>query len=131
MTEAKSTGTTPPELMRGVSGGVILGLPLIYTQEVWMLGASINPLGIVGLLAVSFLLNLLLSRYVGFEDEAATPLEDAIEGLGVSIVLSAGLLLLMERITLDMAPPNILGVIALCSVPVSLGFALGNALAPA
>lgn len=126
----KDTGTTPSELMRGVSGGVILGLPLIYTQEVWMLGATINPLGIVGLLIVSFLLNLLLSRYVGFEDEAATPLEDAIEGLGVSLILSAGLLFLLERVTLEMTPENILGVIALCSVPVSLGFALGNALAP-
>src|SRR5918992_2106570 len=110
----EDTGTTPAELMRGVSGGVILGLPLIYTQEVWMLGATINPIGIVALLIVSFLLNLFLSRYVGFEDEAATPLEDAIEGLGVSLILSAGLLLLMERVTLDMAPPNILGVIALC-----------------
>jgi len=96
-----------------------------------MLGATINPLGIVALLIVSFFLNLLLSRYVGFEDEAATPLEDAIEGLGVSIILSAGLLFLLERVTLDMAAENILGVVALCSVPISLGFALGNALAPA
>jgi putative integral membrane protein (TIGR02587 family) len=116
--------------MRGISGGAILGLPLIYTQEVWMLGATINPLGIVGLLIVAFLLNLLLSRYVGFEDEGATPLEDAIEGLGVSMILSAGLLFLLARVTLEMPPQNILGIIALCSVPVSLGFALGNALAP-
>ncbi|MBW3588903.1 MAG: TIGR02587 family membrane protein [Actinobacteria bacterium] len=131
MAVTEGSGTTPPELMRGVSGGVILGLPLIYTQEVWMLGATINPLGIVALLIVSFFLNLLLSRYVGFEDEEVRPLANAIQGLGVSIVLSAGLLFLLERVTVDMASENILGVIALCSLPVSLGFALGNALAPA
>lgn len=129
MAKAKEL-TSPAELMRGISGGVILGLPLVYTQEVWVIGASINPLGIVFLLGVTFGVNLLLSRHVGFEDERATPLEDAVQGLGLSLILSALLLVLLDRVHPDDPLPNLLGVVALTAVPTSLGFALGNALAP-
>jgi putative integral membrane protein (TIGR02587 family) len=117
--------------MRGVSGAVILGLPLVYTQEVWLHGATLPPIGILALLVVSFGLNLALSRYVGFErGRTHRPLEDAVVGFGCSFILAAGLLFLLDRIEPSMPPYNILGIIALTSVPTSLGFALGNALAP-
>lgn len=117
--------------MRGVAGGVILGLPLVYTQEVWLHGATLRPYVILGLLVISFGLNLALSRYVGFErGRTQRPLEDAVVGFGCSFVLAAVLLFLLERIEPSMAAENILGIIALTSIPTSLGFALGNALAP-
>lgn len=118
--------------MRGVSGGVILGLPLVYTQEVWLHGATLPPFGILGLLAISFVLNLALSRFVGFEHgRTHRPLEDAIVGFGCAFLLAGALLLLLDRIDPSMPPYNVVGIIALTSVPTSLGFALGNALAPA
>jgi putative integral membrane protein (TIGR02587 family) len=123
--------TTPADVMRGVAGGVILGLPLIYTQEVWLLGASIHPFGILALLLLTFGLNVALSHYVGFETgRIDRPWEDAIVGLGLSILLSGFLLAILDRISFDIAPENVLGIIAFCALPTSLGFALGNALAP-
>ena len=123
--------TTGPDFMRGVSGGVILGLPLVYTQEVWLHGATLPVLEILGLLVVSFGLNLTLSRYVGFErGRTHRPVEDAIVGFGCSFLLAAALLFLLDRIDPSMPAYNVLGVIALTSIPTSLGFALGNALAP-
>jgi putative integral membrane protein (TIGR02587 family) len=117
--------------MRGVAGAVILGLPIVYTQEVWLHGASLAPAVILVLLAASFGLNLALSNYVGFErGRTHRPLEDAIVGFGCSFVLSAGLLFLFERIDPTMRLENVVGIIALTSIPASLGFALGNALAP-
>lgn len=123
--------TTWPDLMRGVAGGVILGLPLVYTQEVWLHGATLRPDIILGLLAVSFGLNLALSRYVGFErGRTHRPLEDAIVGFGCSFILATVLLFLLDRIDPSMTFANVIGIIALTSIPTSLGFALGNALAP-
>jgi putative integral membrane protein (TIGR02587 family) len=117
--------------MRGVAGGVILGLPLVYTQEVWLHGATLSPFVILGVLAVSFGLNLALSRYVGFErGRTHRPLEDAVVGFGCSFVLASMLLFLLDRINPSMSFENVFGIIALSSVPTSLGFALGNALAP-
>jgi len=117
--------------MRGVSGGVILGLPLVYTQEVWLHGASLRPYVILAVLATSFGLNLTLSRYVGFESgRTHRPLEDAVVGFGSAFLLAAALLLLLGRIHSTLSMANIVGMIALASVPTSLGFALGNALAP-
>lgn len=123
--------TTLGDVMRGVAGGVILGLPLIYTQEVWLLGASIHPFAILALLAASFGLNFALSHFVGFRaGRTHRSLEDAIVGFGVSILLAAGLLLLLHRVHVGMRLENVIGIIALSSVPASLGFALGNAIAP-
>jgi putative integral membrane protein (TIGR02587 family) len=123
--------TTWPDLMRGVAGAVILGLPLVYTQEVWLHGATLSPFVILGLLVVSFGLNLALSRFVGFErGRTYRPLEDALVGFGCSFVLAAALLFLLDRVNLSMPFSNVLGIIALSSIPTSLGFALGNALAP-
>lgn len=117
--------------MRGVAGGVILGLPLVYTQEVWLHGATIGPNIILVLLMVAFGLNMALSRFVGFEPgRTFRPVEDAVVGFGLSLILAFGLLWLLERISFDMPGENILGIVSLTAIPTSLGFALGNALAP-
>ncbi len=117
--------------MRGVGGAVILGLPLIYTQEVWVHGATLPPIIILLLLVVSFGLNFILSHYVGFESgRTFRPFEDAVIGFGSSFILAAGLLLLLGRVDSSMEPQNILGIVGLSSIPISLGFVLGNALAP-
>src|SRR5688500_19256479 len=99
--------------MRGVSGGVILGLPLVYTQEVWLHGATLRPPVILGLLLVTFGLNVALSRYVGFErGRTHRALEDAVVGFGCSFVLAAGLLFLLDRIELSMPGHRVVGVVA-------------------
>lgn len=90
-----------------------------------------SPKIILLLLLGTFGLNVALSRFVGFEPgRTHRPFEDAIVGFGSSFLLAAGLLLLLKRIDSTMPFDNILGIIGLSSIPASLGFALGNALAP-
>jgi putative integral membrane protein (TIGR02587 family) len=118
--------------MRGVSGAVILGVPLIYTQEVWFHGGNLSPEAILGLMVASFGLNLALSNVVGFRaGRTHRPFEDAIVGFGLSFVLATLLLGILNRIALDTGWGPNLGIIAISAVPLSLGFALGNAMAPA
>ena len=43
---------SPEDVMRGVAGGTILGVPLLYTQEIWLHGRSVASIVILaGLLA--------------------------------------------------------------------------------
>jgi putative integral membrane protein (TIGR02587 family) len=117
--------------MRGVAGGVILGVPLIYTQEVWLHGRSVAPMLIVAGLVSVFAMNIALSYYVGFRPgRTHRPIEDAVVGMGLSVLLSALLLVLLDRVGSQTSPQNALGVTALGAIPVSIGFAVGSALAP-
>ena len=44
--------TSAEDVMRGVAGGVLLGVPLLYTQETWLHGRSVSPVvilaGVIG-----------------------------------------------------------------------------------
>jgi putative integral membrane protein (TIGR02587 family) len=50
--------------------------------------------------------------------------------MGLSVLLSALLLVLLDRVGCGTSLENAFGVIALASIPVSIGFSLGVALAP-
>lgn len=117
--------------MRGVAGGTILGAPLLYTQEIWLHGRSVAPLVILAGLFVGFGVNVALSYFIGFRaGRSQRPVEDAVVGMGLSVLLSALLLVLLDRIDTGTSTENSLGVIALTAIPVSLGFSIGSALAP-
>lgn len=117
--------------MRGVAGGALLGVPLLYTQEVWSHGASLNPTVIMFFLGLTFCLNIVLSHYVGFaRGKTQHPVEEAIIGTGLSVLLALLLLLLLDRIPTGLDLRGQLGIIGLTAVPIGLGFAVGSALAP-
>jgi putative integral membrane protein (TIGR02587 family) len=117
--------------MRGVAGGTLLGVPLLYTQEVWLHGVRLSSRLILFTLVVTFCLDVALSYFIGFRTgRTHRPFEDAVQGFGLSAILAALLLLLIGRIDVRTDLENTLGIVALTSVPVSLGFAIGAALAP-
>jgi putative integral membrane protein (TIGR02587 family) len=123
--------TRPEDVMRGVAGGALLGVPLLYTQETWLHGRSVSPLVILAGLLATFAANVALSYFVGFRPgRTHRPVEDAVVGMGLSVLLSALLLLLLDRVGQETAPENVLGVAVLTAIPVSLGFSVGVALAP-
>ncbi len=123
--------TSAEDVMRGVAGGVLLGVPLLYTQETWLHGRSLSPVIILVALVGTFAINVALSYYVGFRPgRTHRPIEDALVGMGLSVLLSALLLLLLDRVGQETALENVLGVAALTAIPVSIGFSIGVALAP-
>jgi putative integral membrane protein (TIGR02587 family) len=108
-----------------------LGVPLLYTQETWLHGRSVSPVVILAGVIATFAANVALSYFVGFRPgRTHRPTEDAVVGMGLSILLSALLLVLLDRVGRETSPENALGVTALTAIPVSIGFSIGVALAP-
>jgi putative integral membrane protein (TIGR02587 family) len=131
MVPRTQTRTTPQDVMRGVAGAVLLGGPLLYTQEIWDHGRALDPLVVLAQLFAAFVLSAALSYYVGFRHgRTHRPFEDAVVGAGTGILLSFLLLLVLGRISFAMPASSIFGTIALTASPAMIGFAIGNALAP-
>jgi len=106
-------------------------VPLLYTQETWLDGRIVSPVVILAGVIAAFAVNMALSYFVGFRPgRTHRPTEDAVVGMGLSVLLAALLLVLLGRVGRGTSLENALGVIALTSIPVSIGFSVGVALAP-
>ena len=66
------------EYGRGIAGGLMFSLPLLYTMEVWWAGFTLHPGRILGYMACTFVLLFLYNRFAGLRRDA-----DLREVLGV------------------------------------------------
>lgn len=118
------------DLIRGVSGGFLFGIPLLYTMEVWWLGSVVQPQRMIVALVTTFIVVLLLNRMAGFRRSEDVSFIDAaidsIEALAIGLICVALMLLLLGEITFDTPLDENLGKIIFESVPFSIGVALAN-----
>jgi putative integral membrane protein (TIGR02587 family) len=118
------------DLVRAASGGLLLGVPLVFTNEVWGLGRSTNPARALVALALTALVLVVLNRSSGFRDSADVrtidAAADAIEGLAVGVVIAAVLMLVIRQITLETPLPAALWTVAYEAVPCALGVGLAR-----
>jgi putative integral membrane protein (TIGR02587 family) len=101
------------ELTRAASGGLLFGIPLLYTMEVWWTGRlSTGPLPMALVLAVTFVVVFLLNRTAGFRSTADVrwrdALADSVEAVAIGLVLSLGVLVLLREV--DGATPLAVGL---------------------
>lgn len=117
------------EYGRGLAGGLIFSLPLLYTMEVWWAGFIARPERLLSYLAFIFLLLLGYNRYAGMRHDAGwiEVAIDSIEELGLGIVTSALLLYLLGRIGFDTTFDEALGQIVVEAGIVAIGFSVGTA----
>lgn len=118
------------DLVRGVCGGFLFGIPVLYTMEVWWIGSSVAPSRLLGVLLTMLLGTYLLSSTAGFrKSKAMTRREafgDAVEAIALGLICAALMLIVMRQITLDTRLSEAVGKIIFESVPFSLGVALAN-----
>ncbi|EDX87707.1 putative integral membrane protein TIGR02587 [Synechococcus sp. PCC 7335] len=118
------------DLVRGLCGGFLFGIPLLYTMEVWWIGSSVSPPQLAGVLLTTLLGTYLLSRTGGFRKSQVTTereaIEDAIEALALGIVCALSMLVIFRQITFDTRLSETIGQIVFESVPFSFGVALAN-----
>ncbi|MDY6783671.1 MAG: TIGR02587 family membrane protein [Cyanobacteriota bacterium] len=120
------------ELVSGASGGFLLGIPLLYTMEVWFIGSHVRPPRLLGILGATYAIVFLLNRVEGFRDSHREGWLDAaaesVEALAIGIVCAAGMLVVLQKITLQTSFNEALGKIVFESVPFALGVALSRSI---
>ena len=127
--EQRSVGDSLREYGRGVAGGLLFSLPLLYTMEVWEAGFTMPPERQLVYVILALFLLLGYNRYAGLHPDS-TWLEvaiDSIEEMGLGLVLSGIVLLLIGRLTAEQGLDEIVGRIVVEAVTVAIGVSVGTA----
>ena len=114
------------DYIRAAGGGLIVGLPLLFTMEVWWHGFALPWWKIVLLLGVGFTIVLGYSAISGFRRERTVVelVADSVIALGLGIAIAAIALLLLGRIDASTSLRDIAGKVALESIPIAFGASL-------
>lgn len=117
------------EYGRGIAGGILFSLPMLYTMELWWEGFIASPLSLLLYVLFTFLLLLGYNRYAGLHREAtaAEVAIDSIEEMGLGLVIAALILFLMDRIQFHMPAREVVGKIIVEAMTVAIGVSVGTA----
>lgn len=117
------------EYGRGIAGGLLFSLPLLYTMEVWWTGFTASPSHLLLYLLNTFVLLLGYNRYGGFRQnvDGSEVFTDSVEELGLGLLVSAGILLLLGRIDGDTTWFEGLGMVVVEAGTVAIGVSVGTA----
>ena len=121
--KSESVASTVRDLVRASGGGLLIGLPLLYTMEMWAHSFLLPSWKIVGLLGVALVVVIGYSAVSGFRRDRTWRelLIDSVETMGIAVVVSSVALLLLGRIGLETGLRDAVGKIALETIPVAFG----------
>ncbi|RYZ49375.1 MAG: DUF2391 family protein, partial [Sphingobacteriales bacterium] len=118
------------EYARGITGGLLFSLPLLFTMEVWWAGFSIYPFQLLIYVVVTFLLLLGYNRFAGLREDASWKevFIDSIEEIGIGFILSFVVLWNLGQIDFaSMQSEEIMGKIIIETMTVAIGVSVGTA----
>lgn len=121
-------GQTARAYLRAIGGGLLIGLPLLFTQEMWQHAFLLPEWKILVLLAVATVIVVGYNAVSGFRKERSTLqlLLDTIETMGLAIATAAVALVVLGRIDLDTGLRDAAGKIALQTMPIAFGVSLAS-----
>lgn len=114
---------------RAAGGALIFSLPMLMTMEMWWLGFYMDRLRLLVLFLLAIPLLMGLSRHIGFETTRnwSDDLLDSMFALGLGAFVSLVILAAFGTIGSDMSFDEIVGKVALQSVPAAIGALLARA----
>ena len=117
------------EYGRGIAGGLLFSLPLLYTMEVWWAGFISRPGNLLVYFVATFVLLLGYNRYGGFRRDVdwSEVFADSVEELGLGLLVSAGALFLLGRIQWGSSLQEIVGMMVVEAGSVAIGVSVGTA----
>ena len=118
------------EYLRGLSGAFLLGIPLIYTMEMWWIGKYLTLPNQLSLLGFALLVNYALASVGGFRRSKAVlgNFEEALDATAIGAIGSTVILAVLNRISWHEPFGSNLGLILLQTVPLSIGASVANIL---
>lgn len=129
-----TSGTAAPlrdevrRLVRGLCGGFIFSLPIIYTMEMWQLG-HVTPLGkILVFFAFAYVVAVGLNYVSGFREghDIRDALEDAVEAKAIGLVVAAVMLVLMGEAGRESSWSVFMRQAVILAIPISIGASLAR-----
>ena len=118
------------DVMRGLAGAFLFGVPFLYTMEVWWKGNFTSPQRMLFALLLAYAALLVLNRAAGFRREEHGPwirtLGDSAEALALALVTSAVSLWVIGVLRVDDGLDATMGRIVMESVPFSIGIGVAN-----
>jgi putative integral membrane protein (TIGR02587 family) len=120
------------DLVNGISGGLLFGIPLLYTMEVWFIGSEVKPSVLIYILSTTYIIIFFLIRVQGFRRNNShgitEDVAESIEAMSIGTVCAALMLVLLQQITRETSLNEGLGKIIFEGVPFSLGVALSKSI---
>ncbi|MFC6998339.1 TIGR02587 family membrane protein [Rufibacter roseus] len=126
----KSISHSLQEYGRGIIGGLLFSLPMLYTMEVWWTSYDVNPWHLLLYMGMTFCLLLAYNTYAGLRPSASwrEVLVDSIEEMGLGVVLSFLFLMLLGRLNVqEMSLERIVYMVLVEAMPVAIGVSVGTA----
>ncbi len=127
-TDGGSVAQTARQLLTAIAGGFLVGLPLLWTMEVWDDGAVLGADKLLVLLAIGFAVVVGFNALAGFRRDRTwlELLVDSIEAMGLSVIVAAVALAVLGRLDPSVGLPAIVGRIAIETIPVAFGMSLAS-----
>lgn len=117
------------DLVRAGGGGLLIGLPLLFTMEMWWHGFLLPHWKILLLLGVTFVIVIGYSALSGFRRDRSVRqlLVDSVETMGIAAVVATLALLALGRIGPEVGLREAVGKVALQMIPIAFGASLAGA----
>ncbi len=122
------------ELIRGISGGFLFGIPLLYTMEVWWIGSYSKASMRLVALAITYLVVFFFNRTAGFRRNQDIEMRwrdtamESVEAIAIGLVSATVVLILLRQIDIHTPLNEALGKAIFEGLPFSLGVALATSL---
>src|SRR4051794_15346472 len=121
------------DAIRGLAGGFLIGVPVVFTVDSWWLGDQLTPLNALFLIAFAYLLTLAVVYWSGFRTgDSATwrRLGDALEAMALAVFTLFLVFGSLGQIFAGQPVSSTVGRIAVALAPLSIGIAVANHLVP-
>ncbi len=109
---------------------MLIGIPLLYTMEVWWIGSYTGPERMLAVLVFTFVPVFLLNRTSGFRSSKDVRLVDAavdsVEAVALGLLCVTGVLVLLREITMTTPLAEVVGKVVYEALPFSLGVGLAR-----
>ncbi len=117
------------DLVRAASGGLLFGVPLLYTMEVWARGATMSPRMLLVVLAATLAINFAFCFVSGFRPDTGVreAALEAVTAVGIGLVFAFVVLVLIGEIEPGISFDEVSGKLLLGAAAVSLGVSFADA----
>ncbi len=118
------------EYGRGIAGGLLFSLPLLFTMEVWWVSFLLEPPRLLLYVVGTFTLLVVYNRFAGLHEDASwwECAIDSVEEMGIGLVLGALILWLLGRLDINGSGGlEIVGKIIMEGMRVAVGVSVGTA----